>query len=394
MAITVQEVEARRLAVKPITLLVNPREQLLMSLRGCHVTIPDMQSMISHWPQGVHPDIERLCEHVEKTFASISSSFKDATRFRKLKASNMPFFGASWWPYASYEALETVMLMSIWLFAWDDETDSLEFSTIVNDWDQASTFRQRTIDYVQQCLSGSSESKLSEISTDPIITGFKPVGQAMLKTCNDREISLFPIGRLQKSNRGVGQINTFLDEMIFFIRSCGEEQEIQLTNQLPTVEECARRRLGTGAVRICLATIEYAYGIALPQEVMDDEAMQRLWNETNIIICTSNDILSFKKEVAQSQVDSLVALLSLELGSVQTAMNHAVEIVRSATYRLEAAETDLLERYSSMPKVQEDIRKFVEGCKYACTSNLNWSLMSGRYRLNCDSMEGGLQIAL
>ncbi|XDG04251.1 hypothetical protein ABKA04_003866 [Annulohypoxylon sp. FPYF3050] len=354
MAITVQEVEARRLAVKPLTLLVNPREQLLMSLRGCHVTIPDMQSMISHWPQGVHPDIERLGEHVEKTFASISSSFKDANQFRKLKASNMPFFGASWWPYASYEALETVMSMSIWLFAWDDETDSPEFSTIVNDWGKASTFRQRTIDYVQQCLSGSSESKLSEISADPIITGFKPVGQAMLKTCNDR------------------QINTFLDEMIFFIRSCGEEQEIQLTNQLPTVEECARHRLGTGAVRICLATIEYAYGITLPQEVMNDEAMQRLWNETNIIICTSNDILSFKKEVAQSQVDSLVALLSLELGSVQTAMNHAVEIVRSATYRLEAAETDLLERYSSVPKVQENIRKFVEGCKYACTSNLNW----------------------
>ncbi|KAI1443440.1 terpenoid synthase [Annulohypoxylon stygium] len=377
MAITVQEVEARRLAVKPITLLVNPREQLLMSLRGCHVTIPDMQSMISHWPQGVHPDIERLGKHAEKTFASIFlSSFKDANRSRKLKASNMPFFGASWWPYASYEALETVMSMSIWLFVWDDETDSPEFSTIVNDWDQASTFRQRTIDYVQQCLSGSSESKLSEISTNPIITGFKPVGQAMLKICNDR------------------QINTFLNEMIFFIRSCGEEQKIQLTNQLPTVEECARRRLGTGAVRICLATIEYAYGITLPQEVMNDEAMQRLWNETNIIICTSNDILSFKKEVAQSQVDSLVALLSLELGSVQTAMNHAVEIVRSATYRLEAAETDLLGRYSSMPKIQEDIRKFVEGCKYACTSNLNWSLMSGRYRLNCDSMEGGLQITL
>lgn len=208
----------------------------------------------------------------------------------------MPFFGASWWPYASYEALETVMSMSIWvrpwiltlLYSWladlkplysslfgmmvrntvetnegwllsnqSPETDSPEFSTIVNDWDQASTFRQRTIDYVQQCLSGSSESKLSEISTNPIITGFKPVGQAMLKICNDREIPLFPTGWLQESNRGLGQINTFLNEMIFFIRSCGEEQKIQLTNQLPTVEECARRRLGTGAVRICLATIEY-----------------------------------------------------------------------------------------------------------------------------------------
>ncbi|KAI1092618.1 terpenoid synthase [Rostrohypoxylon terebratum] len=384
MALTVQEVEATGLAAKPGTLTVNPREQLLLSLRGCHVTIPDMQSMISHWPQGVHPDIERLNEHVEKTFTSLSSSLEDATRLRKLKASNMPFFGASWWPYASYEALEAVTSMSIWLFVWDDETDSTEFSTISSDWGEASTFRQRTIDYIQQCLSGSSESKLSETSTDPIITGFKPVGQAMLKSCNER------------------QLNTFLNEVIFFIKSCEEEQEIQLTNRLPTVEECARRRLGTGAVRVCIATTDYvllrlslyAYGITLPEEVMNDEAMQRLWNETNIIIATSNDILSFKKEVAQSQVDSLVALLSLELGSVQAAINHAFDIVRSATYRLEAAETDLLERYSAMPKVQGDIRKFVEGCKYACTSNLNWSLISGRYRLNCKSMEGGLHITL
>ncbi|KAI1211726.1 terpenoid synthase [Annulohypoxylon truncatum] len=376
MVVTVQEIETANPAVKSTSLLVNPREQLLLSLRGCRITIPDLQSMISHWPQDVHPDTEKLDEHVQKTFASISSSFRDPARFHRLKASNMTLFGASWWPYASYEALETVMSMSIWLFAWDDETDSHEFSALVNDWGEASAFRQKTIDYVQQSLSGSSDSKLSDISTDPIITGFKPVGQAISRSCDDRQLS------------------TFLDEMIFFIESCGEEQKLQLTNRLPTVEEHARRRLGTGAVRICLATIEYAYGIKLSQEVMNDEAMQRLWHETNVIISTTNDILSFKKEVAQSQVDSLIALLFLELGSVQAAINHAVEIVRSATHRLEAAEADIIERYSSMPKVQEDIRKFVQGCKYACTSNLNWSLTSGRYGLNCQSMKGGLHITL
>ncbi|KAI2473190.1 terpenoid synthase [Annulohypoxylon bovei var. microspora] len=376
MAATTQEIRLTSSVIKPTPLLVNPREQLLLSIRGCRVTIPDLQSMISHWPQGTHSEVERLDEHVQNILSSISSSFRDASRFRKLQASNMTLFGASWWPYASYEALKIVTSLSIWLFAWDDETDSHEFSTIVNDWREASAFRQRTMDYIQQSLSGSSESKLSDISTDPIITSFKPVGQAISRSCDDR------------------QMNTFLDEMRFFIKSCGEEQDLLLTDRLPTVEEYAQRRLGTGAVRICLATIEYAYGITLSQEIMDDEAMQRIWHETNVVICTTNDILSFKKEVAQSQVDSLVALLSLELGSVQAAINHAVDIVRSAVHRLEAAESEILERYSSMPKTHEDIRRFVEACKYACTSNLNWSLTSGRYRLNCQSMKGGLHVTL
>ncbi|KAI0885574.1 terpenoid synthase [Annulohypoxylon maeteangense] len=376
MAACIQQVEATRPTTTPTAPPVSPRERLLSSIRGCRITIPDLQSMIRHWPQGVHPEIERLEEHVQKTFASMSSSFRGTTRFRKLKSSNMTFFGASWWPFASYEALKTVTSMSIWLFAWDDEIDSHEFSTIIKDSENASTFRQKTMDYVQQSLSGSSESQLSSISTDTIITGFKPVGQAISKSCNDR------------------QVTRFLNEMSFFIKSCGDEQQFQLTNRLPTVEEYVCCRLGTGAVRVCLATIEYVYGITLSQEVMDDEAMQQIWHETNVIIGTTNDILSFKKEIAQSQVDSLVALLSLECGSVQAAVNHAVGIVRSATLRLEAAERDILDRYSSMPAVQEDIRKFVEGCKHACTSNLNWSLTSGRYRLNCQSMKGGLHVTL
>ncbi|KAI1462518.1 terpenoid synthase [Annulohypoxylon moriforme] len=376
MAVTVQQLEAARPTITLASLPIDPRERLLLSIRGCRIAIPDLEPMINHWPRRIHPEIERLEEHVQKTFAGISSSFKDKTRFRRLKASNMALFGASWWPYASYEALEIVMTMSIWLFVWDDETDSHEFSMIIGDWGKASAFRQRTIDYVQQSLSGSSELKLSSISTDPIISGFKPVGHAISSSCDERQIA------------------TFLDEMVFFIKSCEEEQKQKQTSQLHTVEEYVQCRLGTGAVRICLATIEYAYGIKLSQEVMDDEAMRRIWHETNVIIATTNDILSFKKEIAQSEVDSIVALLSLELGSVQAAVNHAVEIVRSATRRLEAAEKDILERYPSMPGFQEDIRKFVDGCKYACTANLNWSLTSGRYGLNCQSMKGGLHVTL
>ncbi|OTA70327.1 terpenoid synthase [Hypoxylon sp. EC38] len=373
MAAAVREAEV---ITQPLPFSVNSREQLLMSIRGSRVVIPDLQSMISHWPHGTHPEVERLDEYVQKMFTCLLSSSNNETRFQKLKASNIALFGATWWPYASYEALEIVTCLSIWLFAWDDETDSLEFSTVIDDWDKASVFRHKTINYVQQILSKNSELELSEISPDPIIGLFKPVGEAVSESYNDRQIS------------------TFLDELLFYFNMCGEEQKLQMVHHLPTVEEYVRRRLGSGAVRVCLATIEYAYGITLSQQVMDDEAMQRIWHEANIIISTTNDILSVKKEVAQSQVDSLVPLLSLELGSVQAAINQAVDIVRSSIQRFDTAESEILKRYSTMPKVQEDIHKFIDGCKFACTSNLNWSLVSGRYKLNCQSMKGGLHITL
>ncbi|KAI1389854.1 terpenoid synthase [Hypoxylon trugodes] len=339
----------------PQKVIANPREQLLKRIRGSHVTIPDLQSMISHWPQGVYPEVERLDDYVQETLTNTLSLSNDNTRLRKLKASNIALFGASWWPFASsYEALEIVTCLALWLFAWDDETDSAEFSSIIRDWDKASTFRQRTIDYLRASLSGSPESKLAEISTEPIIAVFKPVGGAIYKSCNDR------------------QINTLLDELIFYLNMCGEEQKLQVAHRLPTIEEYVRFRMGSGAVRVCFATIEYAYGLTLPDEVMADEDMQQIWHEANVIIYTTNDILSMKKEIAQSQVDSLVPLLTLQLGSVQGAMDHAVDMVRTSVRRLDAAEAQILRRYASTPKVQEDILKFIDGCKYACTSNLNW----------------------
>jgi hypothetical protein len=73
----------------------------------------------------------------------------------------------------------------------------------------------------------------------------------------------------------------------------------------------------------------------------------------------------------QSQIDTLIPLLALKLGSVQEAINRATEITRESIERFEAAEKRLIEKYTD-EKTQEDIRKFINGSKYASTANLNW----------------------
>lgn len=108
----------------------------------------------------------------------------------------------------------------------------------------------------------------------------------------------------------------------------------------------------------------------------------------------SNDILSVKKELEVEQVDSLIPLLTLELGSVQAAVVEATQILRSSIDSFDKTAERLLSRVSYDASLKSDVQKFVDGCQCACTGNLNWSLESGRYRLGRKTTEGGLLMAL
>ncbi|KAG9252051.1 isoprenoid synthase domain-containing protein [Emericellopsis atlantica] len=352
------------------------RDRLVRLMRGARVRIPDLQATMSHWAQGVNPEIARLELDSQKALAEILHRPEDSGRLKKMNRSGVALFGASWWAYAPYEALLIATLLSIWLFVWDDESDSVEFSDLINDFERSCAFRRETMAYIEASMQKNRTVDLSSISTNSVVTNFRPVGEAIATHCNDR------------------QVKTFLDELRFFITMSEEEQMYQMTPNLPTVEEYSNRRMGSSAVRVCLAITEYAFGITLPDQVMNDEDMEKIWNETNIIISTTNDILSIKKEVAQDQVDTLIPLLADRLGSPQASIDRSSQIVEESVERLDAASERLLARYAHDEKTQADLGKFIEGCQYACTANLNWSMVSGRYRLNLTTMKGGVWVTL
>ncbi|KAH9885948.1 terpenoid synthase [Xylariomycetidae sp. FL2044] len=356
----------------------NPRKELLQHLRGRRVVIPDLQAMAAHWPTGQHPEVARLDKEVDGILRSILTLPKDELRFRKLKASNIADFVTIWWPYASFDALVTATYMSIFLFIWDDEIDAQEFSSIGGDYDIASRFQVETIAYIKASLAGASGAELSKISSHPVITCFKPVAEAIIKAYDDEHIQ------------------GFLDEMLWFISMCQQEQKIFRGDALPTVRDYMQRRMGSSAVRVFFAITEYAGGISLPREVREHEAMQCIWHEGNVIISIENDLLSLKKEIAHSQVvDSLIPLLTVELGTVEEAIKHAEGMIRTSIRKLDLAAERLLAEKFSMPGASaDDIRLFVDGIKYACTANVNWSLTSARYDLYCPSMEGGMPMTL
>lgn len=56
--------------------------------------------------------------------------------------------------------------------------------------------------------------------------------------------------------RILAQIKTFMEEMRFFVDMTDVEQQVQMSMKLPSLEEYRQRRMGSSAVRMCLAITE------------------------------------------------------------------------------------------------------------------------------------------
>jgi hypothetical protein len=65
------------------------------------------------------------------------------------------------------------------------EVDSLEFSSLSEDLEESTAFRDETISYIKASLSSANlddkEAALSRASNNATITSFKPVGEAISK---------------------------------------------------------------------------------------------------------------------------------------------------------------------------------------------------------------------
>ncbi|KAH8700035.1 isoprenoid synthase domain-containing protein [Phaeosphaeriaceae sp. PMI808] len=226
--------------------------------------------------------------------------------------------------------------------------------------DQATAFREDTIQYIQ--------ARLDEHYAEPITLG-SPIITDITRVCDAVRREYPP-----------EKMHVFLNELVYFIESCQLEQQNQVEGHMPTAREYLQRRMGSGAVRVCLALSEFACRIVLPSEIMADPDMSTIWDATNIIICLMNDILSFKKEIAQGQVDSILPVLYAEHGSMNAAMRIAASLIVQSIRSVDDAAERLLQRH------RKDL--------YACTGNLNWSLVSGRFQICQTTTKGGLLVTL
>ena len=146
------------------------------------------------------------------------------------------------------------------------ESDSTELSTRSRNFEAMQSFRFRTSKYIRQSLGfASAEDKLSlgPPETNLLITSFGIVGEALMssytpgKDCN----IYFTESRWQRLTAQQEQRGRLLEHIEFFLKMSTTEQHVALGDSLPSLEEYLRRRMGTSAVRVCLALTEWVFSV-------------------------------------------------------------------------------------------------------------------------------------
>lgn len=154
-------------------------DAVLSSLRGQSFRLPDLNVIFRDYPLEVNLNLERLRTDVN---AWLDNSKFRISKIESLKAADIGYFGASWWPRAPYDRLRIMAFVSLWIFAWDDELDE-DQAPLWDVPDLAEAYRVNTRDFVRYCLGLNSDS-LPVKPSSPVIHSFESIA-GPVKACFD-----------------------------------------------------------------------------------------------------------------------------------------------------------------------------------------------------------------
>ncbi|KAI0002390.1 isoprenoid synthase domain-containing protein [Xylariaceae sp. FL0662B] len=293
------------------------------------------------------------------SFYGSNLSLSGAKR-QRLESADFGLFTALGWPEASLERFETLASLVIWLFAWDDEIDEPTGAYSEN-MSGAQTYREQTLRFVENCM------------------GLIPHGTGGLRPQNGIVQSFDVVGAALRANYDASQLQRFRNEIGRFMEQSEVEQRGRLRGDVASIEEYWAFRLGTSAVYIGSAAGEYSIAARLPSAVMDGHAMRALWDETNVIISITNDLLSLRKEISLDCIDSIVPLTFTSTNDLQEAMALSVAALRTSKERFDEAAKVLLAGIGERQEVYRQVLKFIQVQRSNCVGNLVWSLETQRY---------------
>ncbi|RDA94855.1 hypothetical protein CP533_4215 [Ophiocordyceps camponoti-saundersi (nom. inval.)] len=357
--------------------MTSQRQELLESLVGQPVHIPDLRGLFSEWPAAVNPNLEDLRAFVS---SSLKSKFaQNSAQYKTLDKMDIGLLTSAMWPDASFKRARVLSILVLWLFAWDDEMDT-EIGRLADDFEAAEASRRESIDKISHCFH------LGNFSEQPVQTN----------TFHD---FLTTIGNAVNDDYGIDFRMLLLSEFKFTAECISTEQRRRLSSMLPTPEEYIATRMGTSgsnitslmnwyaprrviylpaAENICLER-SYASETVLPLEVLTDPDMKVILDQVNLILWTTNDLYSLRKEIGEKAVDSLVPLLYNRGGNLEAAVSQVVHIMQEAIQRLDRAATKLATKFAGDETVAEGFSRYINTCRQNCTGSLYWSVRTARY---------------
>ena len=100
----------------------------------------------------------------------------------------------------------------------------------------------------------------------------------------------------------------------------------------------------------------------------------------------------FSEEI--QAVDSLVPLLYRETNNLDISVSLVVDTIKKAVGTFDRTAGLLRSKYAEDLEIELRLRAHIEANQFNCTGNLFWSLRTGRYGVNAQTMTSGVTIAL
>ncbi|USP72987.1 uncharacterized protein yc1106_00261 [Curvularia clavata] len=331
------------------------RTEIIAQLRGQDIYVPDIHYIYSGWEANVHPDVSLLRQSLEDYFDKFISTESVKKKQRRVDAA---LCAGYFWNHVPSDKFLVLGELVAWFFFWDDEIDC---GTLTNDRDKTEAYCDDTLKFIRHCLQ-------------PDLGGDVPA-PGRLHNCGP----WINMGRAMQEGQSKEARDRFAATIYEFVIAVRTSQATWAQG-ISTLDDYTARRLRTVGTNPCVAVMQWAYGLTLPQSVWDHEDMVSITREVAISDFLWNDIVSLRKEIDDGDIDSTIPVIVWNEGcSAQVAVDRCVKLIEESWKRLLEAERRLLDAHTGEPeRIRSDIKELVGGCKDVLVGHMVYSLKISR----------------
>ncbi|KAK7044139.1 Sesquiterpene synthase 10 [Paramarasmius palmivorus] len=228
---------------------------------------------------------------------------------------------------------------------------------------------------------------VDEVSDEQNAEDARATGQIFLDALRDPAYNnSSKLSRITKDFRaryvkGAGPIacERFFKHCEEYINAVSTEAELREHGEVLDVDAFIALRRDNSAIRLCFDLFEYALGIELPEEVIQEPTFQRMYWAAADMVCWANDVYSYNMEQAKGiGGNNIVTVLMKNRGmDLQTACDHVGEYCEELVHEYLAAMKSL-PSYGS-PDLDDAVARYAEACGHWIKGNLDWSFETIRY---------------
>ncbi|EPQ52188.1 terpenoid synthase [Gloeophyllum trabeum ATCC 11539] len=174
-----------------------------------------------------------------------------------------------------------------------------------------------------------------------------------------------------------GVESRFIKTFDAFFSAVSQQAYDRQEGHIPDLESYIAMRRDTSGCRPCWALIEYAYDLAIPDEVMEHPILCSLGDAANDLVTWSNDIFSYNNEQARGDTHNMIVVVMKQKHlSLQSAVDFVGSMCKDSIDRFVEDRANLP---SWGPGIDDAVARYVQGLADWIVGSLHWSFDSGRY---------------